>query len=270
MNETKTALTRFIEAPELKFLQGEYPFSPFQFSEEKIVSKKKFNFPADKMLGKQAEYCFESYLIASKRYQLLASNIQIQGTKQTLGEVDFLVFDKEVDKVLHIELACKFYVFDPELKSTATEGWIGPNRKDSLNDKLNKLVKSQFPLLQAEETSLKLKEFGIDTASVKSQLCLKAFLFLPKRLSIAQFALNYRDCIVGYWIAFSEFISEDKNALYSIPKKKQWLLPPEKLQVWYTFSEALSLIKIETVGKKSPLVYKRTQSKQESFFVIWW
>jgi hypothetical protein len=254
----------------LKFLKGEYSFSSFQFSEEKLIPKPQFIYPQDKMLGKQAEYCFESYLIASKRYQLLASNIQIQGAKQTLGEVDYLVFDKEVKKVLHIELACKFYVFDPDLKTTATASWIGPNRKDSLNDKLNKLVESQFPLLHAEETAIKLKEFDIDIASVEPQLCLKAFLFLPKTHSIELFPKNYRDCIVGYWITFSEFISEDKNAHYAIPMKKQWMLPPENLKEWYTFSEALSIVRTETVKKKSPLVYKRTKDKLKSFFVVWW
>lgn len=270
MNETKTALSRFIESPELKFLQGDYPFSYFQFSEEKIKFEKKFNLPEDKMLGKQAEYCFEFYLIASNRYKLLASNIQIQGAKQTLGEIDYLVFDRETEKVLHIELACKFYLFDPKLNSSATSGWIGPNRKDSLNDKIHKLISSQFPLLQAEETSMKLKDFGIDNASVESQLCLKAFLFVPKNLPSVKFEKNYHDCIAGYWIPFSEFISEDNNALYAIPKKKQWLLPPENSETWYTFSEAISVIKTEMLTNKSPLIFKRTQSEFTSFFVVWW
>jgi hypothetical protein len=270
LNEIKTALTRFIEAPELKFLQGEYSFSYFRFSEEKIIPGKRFNFPEDKILGKQAEYCFESYLIASKRYQLLAANIQIQGERQTLGELDFLVFDREAEKVLHIELACKFYLFDPRLNEEATTGWIGPNRKDSLNDKLNKLVNSQFPLLQAEETFQKLKDSGIDTASVESQLCLKAFLFVPKNIPFVQFEQNYQDCIVGYWIPFSEFISEDKTALYAIPKKKEWLLPHENIEAWHTFSEALSLLKTETLNNKSPLVYKKTSTELLSFFVVWW
>lgn len=270
MDKTKTVLNRFIEAPELHFIQGDYPFSYFQFSEENIITEQKFNLPEDRMLGKQAEYCFESYLIASNRYKLLASNIQIQGEKQTLGEVDFMVFDREVEKVLHIELAYKYYIFDPKLNSSGTSGWIGPNRKDSLNDKLNKLVNSQFPLLQAEETSLKLKYYGIDTASVESQLCLKAFLFVPKNLPLLKIEQNYQDCVAGYWIPFSEFIAEDKNALYAIPKKKQWLLPPENLGSWYTFSEALSVIKTEIRHNKSPLVYKRNQSGFAFFFVVWW
>ena len=70
------------------------------------------------MLGKQAETCFEFLLKQSKRYQLLAANIQIQGEIKTLGELDYLVFDSETSKTLHIELACKFYLFDVSLGCT--------------------------------------------------------------------------------------------------------------------------------------------------------
>jgi hypothetical protein len=222
------------------------------------------------MLGKQAEACFEFYLHSSARYQLIAANLQIQGSENTKGELDYLVFDTQTKKVLHIELACKFYLYDSDEPKNKSDSWIGPNRKDSLHEKLTKLEQKQFPLLYATESLQTLNQLNIDRDSVEQQLCLKSFLYIPKGLSTSLFPHRFSDCIVGYWIPYIEFNSEDKNAIYAIPQKKQWLTPPEKLKDWLSFSEAALFIKVFTEANRSCLVHKKSAQSMESFFVVWW
>jgi hypothetical protein len=229
-----------------------------------------FSYPYDTIIGKQAEVCFEYYLKHSKRYKLIAANIQINGEKETLGEIDYLVFDIEAQKTLHIELACKFYLYDSDLKEPSVNKWIGPNRKDTLKEKLDKLQNKQFPLLRKTETQDILKKLNIDANIFRQQLCLKAFLFLRKGISINRFSENYQACVVGYWIPFSEFISEDTDGKYAIPKKKEWLLPLENMEDWVNFAEALTIISLQIDTKKSTLVYKKTNSIISRFFVVWW
>ena len=247
-----------------------FHFESFIFSEE-IENAFNFDFPDYIVLGKQAEACFEFCLKNSKRYKLLAANIQVQGDTETLGELDYIVFDTETEKTIHIELAGKFYLYDDSLAGNMEAKWIGPNRKDTLEFKLNKLQKKQFPLLYAPETIAKLTTLGIkNIMEMEQQLCLKASLFLPKDFQKEKLSQNYQDCIEGHYIFAEQFASEDKNAMFAIPNKKEWLLPFAEIKNWYSFSEAEELIKKQLSEKTSPLVYKRTQTGIEKFFVVWW
>ncbi|SRX53970.1 hypothetical protein AEQU1_01021 [Aequorivita sp. CIP111184] len=216
----------------------------------------------------QAEACFEAYLKQSNNFELLTANLQIQGTKETLGELDYIVRNLKTEKIVHIELACKFYLYDEKAGTLEEQKWIGPNRKDSLFDKLEKVKLKQFPLLQAPETIQKLEELGISKPS-SQELCLKAFLFLPNKMAAAIFPKPFQDCIVGHYIKPND-LEEDKTALYAIPNKKEWLLPIEIVANWYTFSEIKQLIDAQLKINKSPLIYKKTPHIMERFFIIWW
>ncbi len=224
----------------------------------------------------QAEACFEAFIKSSKNFELLAANLQIHTSaslsnhrvKETLGELDYIVRNLTTQKIIHIELACKFYLFDEKAGKTEEMKWIGPNRKDCLFDKLEKVKLKQFPLLQAPETVQKLTELGIPKPALQ-ELCLKAFLFLPKKMSSEIFPKNITDCIVGYYIKPSDF-QEDKTALYAIPTKKEWLLPTDEITDWYSFVEINKLIEEQMQHNKSPLIYKKTPNKIERFFIVWW
>lgn len=229
------------------------------------------SFPSQRMLGKQAEYLFEHYLTHSKRYQIIASNIQIQGIFETLGELDYIVLDTLTNKKLHIELACKFYLLDESLGSEIKAQWIGPNRKDRLIDKLEKLHKKQFPLLHKKETSLFLDTFEINSTKIEQQVCLKAFLFLPKNKREFNIPQHYAHCIVGTYIKFEELDTIiDANASYALPSKKEWLLPPISIENWFSFSEVKEKITESIAKKRSPLVYKKVRTSIEKIFVVWW
>jgi hypothetical protein len=222
------------------------------------------------MLGKQAEVCFEFYLQHSKRYKLLAANIQIQGVTHTKGELDYLVFDVQEKKALHIELACKFYLYDSGLSNEALTCWTGPDRKDTLIQKLDKLRLKQFPLLYSEEVKSEISHLNLDIPSVSQQLCLKSFLFVKRDEDIGNLLKAYENAIVGYWITFSEFASEDKDALYRISHKQEWLLPAVIFKEFRSLTEVSSVLQLHISNKRSQLVYKRKGNHIERLFVVWW
>lgn len=79
-------------------------------------------------------------------YQLLGHSIQkIEGAK-TLGELDFLVLNKETQKVEHWEVALKYYLGEGQLN---LEQWIGLNREDTLSKKLYHFTDKQFQFSEA-------------------------------------------------------------------------------------------------------------------------
>lgn len=251
----------------MKINSEKYPFENFEFFNEKI-NEGNFHFPKNSVLGMQAEACFEAYLKQSSNFQLLAANLQIHGAKETLGELDYIVQNHKTEAVFHIELACKFYLYDENAGDTEEEKWIGPNRKDSLFDKLEKVKRKQFPLLQTEEAIEKLTALGIPQPA-SQQLCLKAFLFLPKKISAQIFPKYIQECIMGYYIQQKDLM-EDAAARYAIPSKKEWLLPEESILEWHSFAEIKEIIAAQLTINKSPLIYKKTSHKMERFFVVWW
>lgn len=260
-------LNSFINAPDLKINSKKYPFQNFTFLDKKIAENE-FVLPNNLVLGMQAEACFEAYLKRSKNFELLTANLQIQGEKQTLGELDYIVRDLTTKKVVHIELACKFYLYDKTLGPSEEAKWIGPNRKDNLFDKLEKIKQKQFPLIHAPETQKQLNQLGFEIPT-EQKLCLKAFLFLPAKMETGILSNNFRNCIVGHWVRYGE-LKDIENALYAIPNKKEWLLPMEALTEWYSFSEIKDLISEQLQNRKSPLIYRKTLHIIEKFFVVWW
>lgn len=260
----------FLTAPELILPVDEFAFAHFMAS-ELAIEPFLYEFPTEKMLGKQAEYLFEEFIRASKRYELIASNIQIQGITETIGELDYIVFDTKTNKHLHIELACKFYVLDKSLGPDTLSQCIGPNRKDRLVDKLEKLTTKQFPLLYRSETASFFKDLNLNVQDMEQQLCLKVFLFVPTAMHKEMLPQPYQNCIAGRYIKFDSFDLEATNtALYAFPQKKEWLLPPAYLTDWMTFSEAKEEISIAIRNKRSPLVYIKSKKVIQKLFVLWW
>ena len=266
--ESTDILNSFITAPDLKINSEEYPFECFDFQEE-IITGSEFQFPTNSIIGLQAEACFEAYIIHSRRYKLLSSNLQIPGKKETLGELDYIVQNLKTKEIVHIELACKFYLYDKNIITTEESKWIGPNRKDSLYDKLQKIRSKQFPLITANETIEKLESLGINIPT-RQELCLKAYLFVPKEIDINSFSKKYQDCIVGHWMRQSDFVEEDADFKYAIPNKKEWILPYDYIITWLSFDEIQSEVNKQIQNQKSLLIYKSTSKIIERFFVVWW
>ena len=100
-------------------------------------------------LGKYIERFVSFQVSEDKNCKIISENIQIQQDKITLGELDCILL-KEM-KPIHLEVVYKFYLYDDTLGETEIDHFIGPNRKDSLFEKLTKLKEKQLPLLYSKQ-----------------------------------------------------------------------------------------------------------------------
>lgn len=226
----------------------------------------------NEVLGKRVEHFFEYYINRSSMYRLIAKNIQIFKDKITIGELDFLIEDIQQERILHIELVYKFYVYDPQKSDHTLERWIGPNRKDGLLEKITKLKTKQLPLLHRPETLLVLNKMGIHTDHIVQQVCFFGNLFVPVSHKDKSLPGINNNCIVGFWMAIRDFTSEKYGGdLYYIPQKKDWITNPEQHTDWYTFDTILEPLNIELSQKKSPLLWiKSNEGFFSKCFIVWW
>ncbi|MDT0643978.1 DUF1853 family protein [Zunongwangia sp. F363] len=223
------------------------------------------------ILGKRVENFFEFLINNTSRYKVLLSNIQIHQEKIKLGEIDFLLKDLQEEKPYHIELVYKFYVYDPSFEDELHR-WIGPNRRDSLLQKVQKLRERQFPLLFRPETGNLLKSAKLKAGNIHQQVCFKANLFLPKQFNYKKIAHLNKACIAGYWINFDAFKGEEyeKHKFYS-PKKQDWPVNPSYGRTWVTYEQIQLQIASFISREKAPLVWmKKGDETYERFFVVWW
>lgn len=129
----------------------------------------------DRRLGKYFETLWYYWLSNHPRYQIVESNLQIIIDGQTLGELDFIVFDRETGQTMHWEVAVKFYLGTGDTR--VMSNWHGPNLRDRLDIKFDHLLKRQSVISQDTKVSQWLKQRGIviDQYSV----ILKGRLYYP-------------------------------------------------------------------------------------------
>ncbi len=223
------------------------------------------------VLGKRMESFFELLLQYSENYEILAVNTQLFREKITIGELDFLLKNLKNNSVLHIEMVYKFYCYDPSFKEE-NQRWIGPNRRDTLLRKIEKLKYRQFPLLFEAESREFLQEFNLQAENFKQLSCFKANLFLPKYSVKTDFSMLNKNCVAGYYISLSEFLTPHyKNQQFYIPQKQDWPIAPGYGDTWFPYLKILPEIEKNLNSKKSPLVWMKKETGQyERFFVVWW
>lgn len=223
------------------------------------------------VLGKRMESFFELVIKHSVRYQLIAQNLQVHKEKITLGEIDFIVKDLYHNKPQHVEVVYKFYVYDPDPVKEINR-WIGPNRKDSLPQKILKLKKNQLPLLFKPETEKLLSTFHLKSEDMEQLVCYKAMLFVPKDLQHKNFPLINNQSITGYWIHYRDFDRKNYGQhKYYAPKKQDWPVHPKHQEEWMSFAEIKQQVLYYFQHKKSPLIWmKKGEENYERFFMVWW
>ncbi|NRA91543.1 MAG: DUF1853 family protein [Psychroserpens sp.] len=119
-------------------------------------------------LGQLAEQFVFYELETLTDCNILLENFQVLEGKRTSGELDCIV--EYLSKILHLELVYKFYLYDKNLGEKEIERWIGPNRSDSLLEKMDKLQQKQFPLLSNKITDSQLSQRNINTALISQKV----------------------------------------------------------------------------------------------------
>jgi uncharacterized protein len=223
------------------------------------------------VLGKRTEDFYSFLFSKSSKYNILAQRLQIFRNKITLGELDFILEAPEENKLLHLEVVYKFYIYDPTIPGEL-ERWIGPNRKDSLLRKLDKLKNRQLPLLYKPETVSALERLGAETKFIEQQVSFLASLFLPRCSKQAEFPYINNAGIAGTWMPFQDFTFQNFGGQeFYIPVKQDWPIDPAQNDTWYSFQEILPQVQKSLEAKKSPLIWMHDNAgKYERFFIVWW
>ena len=126
------------------------------------------------LVGKKFEALLKFWFSYSPWFELKASSVQLIRDGRTVGEMDFIVFDKYSEELLHIEAACKYYYSRGGLSTWSD--WWGPNHADRLDIKMEKF-KTQTKLSKTVEGRLKLAELNLENPI--SVVFLKGYFFYP-------------------------------------------------------------------------------------------
>ena len=176
--------------------------------------------------------------------------------KKRIGELDFILKDNFNDKTLHVEMAYKFYLLDPNI-SEPIYRLVGPNRRDMFYTKLDKLKEKQFPLLYHQQLQGLWESLQLDVAKIEQQCCFKGQLFAPFETQINIRPLN-TDCIQGYWIHFDAFnTAYFKDKHYYLPKKIEWVVTPHSNARWQTHYQMLLEVNLRMVKEQSPMLWMK-------------
>ncbi|AEV32306.1 protein of unknown function (DUF1853) [Owenweeksia hongkongensis DSM 17368] len=264
----------FVNCPSL-WLPASAPFSLFPFPwRECVLEDQEITIPENVVFGRKMESFFSQAISQSKDYEILAENLQIISDKITLGELDFLVKDKENGQIIHVELACKFYLFDPNRKvENEFSPWVGPNQNDFLDRKIEKLKGKQLPLLHHPECKKLLDSIigGYNSKDIIQQVHLPANLYLPYGKTDIPENVN-PDAVKGFWLKPDELRSAAfKDYLFHLPPKDNWLLAPHDDIEWLNANQAILFIDEMHARKKSPLIWiKQADRSYQRAFVVWW
>ena len=161
-------------------------------------------------------------------------------------------------------------MYDNTVGTNEIEHFIGPNRKDSLVEKLNKLKYKQLPLLHSNECKLYLDQIHLIAEDIEQQVYFKAQLFVPFAKKELELKILNQNCISGFYI-YQHDIKQFFNCKFYLPTKKDWLIEPNSNVEWLNFTAFNTEVDKLLARKFSPMVWMK-QSNGEIFklFVVWW
>lgn len=269
MNNTKTLQYKgFINTPPLWLESYVENISQLNLNFEALDldSTELFN---EIRLGKRVEQFLNFQINKTINCKILAENIQIKIQKQTIGELDAIAL---IDSIpVHIETVYKFYLYDDNIVSdTEIDKWIGPNRKDTLSYKLNKLKEKQLPLLYHTSTTDLLCKLDLDILKIKQQVCFKAQLFLPFKYVYTDIKPLNKNAVSGFYLNFKRLNVLDAYKFY-IPKKLDWLTLPHKNVEWVDLENVKQKIENYIIEQRAPMVWLKDKNEHYSkCFITFW
>lgn len=170
-------------------------------------------------LGLYAEKLMAFYF--QQHGMLAAHGLQVRANRNdTVGEFDFLLRDG--DRLLHWELATKFYLLDSAPPLDVDDGrfdrLIGPNLADTLGAKMRKILDKQLALASHPAAQALLPQ-PVDCA----QALVKGWLFYPGGVWRALDGISQPHCH-GFWCTLTESVALE-GAHFILMPRLEWLAP---------------------------------------------
>ena len=244
---------------------------PLSMPDDQQLQHWQATLPPRLVLGKRAEHFLHHYLQGHPDYKVLSQGLQIMDEeKRTLGELDFLY--QHQNQVYHLEQCYKFYVYCPKAEGGYLDHWLGPNLRDSLVEKLDKLRRKQFPLLHHPQAWPYLQQLGLTPKNIAPQLSFKAALFIPYGTTFPEDASLNPTCWRGYWLDWDTFLRQaPPNAQYHLPDKRDWGNAPPTAAQWFSYVEILPQLEQWLQQDRAPLCWVRhSDGSYARWFVVGW
>lgn len=181
-------------------------------------------------LGIYFEALWRYFIATDPQLELLAANVPVSESGKTLGEFDLIIFDRTRGEHLHIELATKYYLRVEGYSGNAAEAlsdWLGPNSRDRLNLKVDRLLTHQVTLSGRPQARKLLRDLNVH--KLTRAVALKGCLFYPQvnagALSIPPDELNPHHPR-GHWLRHNDLHTIIDSADYwHVLERPRWLSP---------------------------------------------
>jgi len=198
-------------------------------------------------LGRYYEQLWQFALNQAPDIHLLAANLPIRRDGKTLGELDLLLQDAE--GIHHLELAIKLYLGPAGSGGRRPADWIGLDRHDRLDLKLEHLSQHQLPLSSSPVAQTLLSELGIPHPQASCWLA--GYLFYPWPDDCLSPAGTNPAHLRGRWLArrdWPNFLADTAAGQWQLLPRGSWLAPArieaanlwtaDALQEWYAGLES--------------------------------
>jgi hypothetical protein len=216
------AILKSLTSPNL--MLGDLPeadfFDPALLTLGKTESSVTLNY--SQKLGHLYEEALLHLLESTSRFKVVTNNFQINNeTKQTLGELDFLLLDTETNSHIHLELAVKFYLVVIDGDETL---YPGPDARDNYHRKVARLREHQL-ILASQPVTKKVLTPLIGNSQITAQQLVHGIFFdhinashqpVPEMASPNAFRRKWLYCS-----ELSEFFPKTKKA--RVLPKQLWL-----------------------------------------------
>jgi hypothetical protein len=170
-------------------------------------------------LGFYYQWLWLKIIKAHSNYELIAEEVQLQWANQTVGAIDFLVRNMINNELEHWEVAIKFYL-------EHQDNWIGPNAKDQLDKKINRMSDHQLKL--SHHIAYRNQYHSIYGQPAVKRLIMQGRLFNHDTATNHQSSIEVNpDSFTGKWCFQAEAKTMSRNGIQLKELSKQhWLSPP--------------------------------------------
>jgi hypothetical protein len=177
--------------------------------------------PPQKRLGFYFERLYRVLLEDLLGWEILLQNRQIQSNGRTIGELDFVVHNRSEDRIEHHEIAIKYYLGVPEHSGRTL--WYGPNAKDRLDLKTDRMLRMQSQRTALPEARALLAEAGI-AEPVIPRIFMPGYLFYPAGTQVIAPESVPASHLRGQWRYLSQIEPSDLPG-WVVLNKPHWIGP---------------------------------------------